>query len=62
MNSWIGLGGAARNGCVALRVDDGILGVCEQERITRVRAAGFNASGLPDEALDELLPDGPAQG
>ena len=55
MNSWIGLGGAARNGCVALRVDDGILGVCEQERITRVRAAGFNASGLPDEALDELL-------
>ena len=32
-----------------------ILGICEQERVTRVRAAGFNASGLPDEALDELL-------
>jgi carbamoyltransferase len=32
-----------------------ILGICEQERITRVRAAGFNSTGLPDEALDELL-------
>ncbi|HEY1308734.1 MAG TPA: carbamoyltransferase C-terminal domain-containing protein [Vicinamibacterales bacterium] len=50
-----GLGGAARNGCVALRHDDFIIGVCEQERVTRVRGAGFNASGLPDEALDELL-------
>jgi carbamoyltransferase len=32
-----------------------MLGICEQERITRVRGAGFNSSGLPDEALDELL-------
>jgi carbamoyltransferase len=31
------------------------MGACVQERITRVRAAGFNASGLPDEALDEML-------
>jgi carbamoyltransferase len=29
--------------------------VCEQERATRVRASGFNATGLPDEALDLLL-------
>lgn len=50
-----GLGGATRNACVTLCTRDGVLGICEQERITRVRAAGFNASGLPDEALDELL-------
>ena len=55
MNLWAGLGGAARNACVTLCTDDRILGICEQERITRVRAAGFNPTGLPDEALDELL-------
>jgi carbamoyltransferase len=33
----------------------GVFSVCEQERVTRVRAAGFNRTGLPDEALDELL-------
>ena len=52
---WVGLGGAARNGCAALCTSDRVLGVCEQERVTRVRAAGFNLNGLPDEALDELL-------
>jgi carbamoyltransferase len=51
----VGLGGRTRNACVALGTDDRIIGICEQERITRVRAAGFNSSGLPDEALDELL-------
>ena len=50
-----GLGGATRNACVSLCSNDQILGICEQERITRVRAAGFNPTGLPDEALDELL-------
>jgi carbamoyltransferase len=50
-----GLGGATRNACVTLCTRDRILGICEQERVTRVRAAGFNPSGLPDEALDELL-------
>jgi carbamoyltransferase len=49
------LGGASRNACVTLCTPDRILGICEQERVTRVRAAGFNATGLPDEALDELL-------
>lgn len=52
---WAGLGGASRNACVALCAPSKILGVCEQERITRHRAAGFNGTGLPDEALDELL-------
>src|SRR5258705_7129808 len=55
MNLYAGLGGVARNACVTLCTDVGILGICEQERITRVRAAGFNATGLPDEVLDELL-------
>jgi carbamoyltransferase len=50
-----GLGGAARHGCVALVEQQTVLGVCEQERVTRRRGAGFNASGLPDEALDVLL-------
>jgi carbamoyltransferase len=50
-----GVGGAVRNACVAVCTPDLVLGVCEQERITRVRGAGLNPSGLPDEALDELL-------
>ena len=48
----VGLGGVARHGCVALSDRGRIVGVCEQERITRMRNAGFNTSGLPDEALD----------
>ena len=51
----VGLGGVSRHGCVALSDRGRIVGVCEQERITRMRNAGFNASGLPDEALDALL-------
>jgi carbamoyltransferase len=54
-NLVVGLGGVTRNACVTLCADGQILGICEQERITRVRAAGFNPTGLPDEALDELL-------
>lgn len=55
MNLFVGLGGATRNACATLCTGDAILGICEQERITRVRAAGFNRTGVPDEALDELL-------
>jgi carbamoyltransferase len=55
MSVWAGLGGSARNASVALCTDQRILGICAQERVTRVRAAGANATGLPDEALDELL-------
>ena len=51
----VGLGGITRHGCVALAEGSRIAGVCEQERVTRVRNAGFNASGLPDESLDLLL-------
>jgi carbamoyltransferase len=51
----LGLGGARRHACAALCIDGRLVGACEQERITRVRAAGPNASGLPDEAIDVLL-------
>jgi carbamoyltransferase len=51
-----GFGGDTRHGCVALCDGTRVLGVCEQERVTRIRGAGFNPStGLPDEALDLLL-------
>ena len=51
----VGLSGSVRNACAAACGPDRVLGICPQERITRVRGAGFNASGLPDEALDEVL-------
>ena len=51
----VGLSGPSRYGCVALFDSQRLLGVCEQQRVTRVRGAGFNPSGLPDEALDTLL-------
>jgi carbamoyltransferase len=50
-----GLGGATSHACVALIEEQQVIGVCEQERITRVKGAGFNSSGLPDEAIDTLL-------
>jgi carbamoyltransferase len=50
-----GLGGVVRHGCVALAEGARLMGVCPQERVTRVRNAGFNPSGLPDEALDVML-------
>ena len=50
-----GLAGTNRHGCVALGEASGLRAVCQQERVTRVRNAGFNSSGLPDEALDLLL-------
>jgi carbamoyltransferase len=51
----LGLSGAVRHACAALADGTGIVGVCEQERITRVRGAGFNSTGVPDEAIDALL-------
>src|SRR5690349_17954149 len=52
---YVGLGGFTENACVALCEGGEIIGICEQERITRVRGAGIGDNGLPDEALDELL-------
>jgi carbamoyltransferase len=51
----VGLAGEAGQACVALREGSRIVSVCEQERVTRVRGAGFNYTGMPDEALDLVL-------
>ena len=50
-----GLSGGARHGCAALAAAGRLISVCPQERVTRVRGAGVNSSGVPDEALDLLL-------
>ncbi|HZB25873.1 MAG TPA: carbamoyltransferase C-terminal domain-containing protein [Vicinamibacterales bacterium] len=50
-----GLGGVTRRGSAAISSAGRLLGVCEQERITRIRNAGFDESGLPGEAIDALL-------
>jgi carbamoyltransferase len=55
MSFTVGLGGVQRHGCVALSDGRRLLGICEQERVTRVRGAGFNHGGLPDQALELLL-------
>lgn len=52
---WVGVGGAGRNACAAVCTSHAVLGICEQERVTRVKGAGFNATGLPDEAIDVIL-------
>jgi carbamoyltransferase len=55
MHLTIGLGGREQHTCTALVLDQRLIAACEQERATRVRAAGPNRTGLPDEALDLLL-------
>jgi carbamoyltransferase len=55
MSLWAGVSGTTRNAAVALCTNEQVLGICQQERITRVRDAGANPAGLPDESLDELL-------
>jgi carbamoyltransferase len=51
----VGIGGITHHACAALADSQSVLGVCEQERITRVRAAGVTPTGLPDQAIDVLL-------
>jgi carbamoyltransferase len=50
-----GVSGTTRNATVALADAKALVGVCSQERATRLRGAGVNASGVPDEAMDLLL-------
>jgi carbamoyltransferase len=49
-----GVCGGARMAAVAL-AEGPVQAVCAQERVLRVRGAGVNPTGLPDEALDLLL-------
>jgi carbamoyltransferase len=51
----VGVSGSSRNACATLGTSDGVLGICSQERVTRVRGAGCNGTGLPDEAINALL-------
>src|SRR5436190_488722 len=51
----IGLSGATGHAAAAAVDASGVIGACAQERLTRTRAAGFNASGLPDEAIHAVL-------
>src|SRR5688572_13213277 len=50
-----GVSGTSRNATVALADAKRLVGVCSQERATRLRGAGVNATGIPDEAMDLLL-------
>lgn len=50
-----GLSGGSRNASAALVRDGRLVGICAQERVTRVRGAGVGSRGFPDEALDALL-------
>jgi carbamoyltransferase len=50
-----GVAGLSHYGSIALSSGRQVLGACEQQRVTRVRAAGCNHTGLPDEALDTML-------
>jgi carbamoyltransferase len=56
----IGLSGAHGHAAAAVASRSGLLAVCPQERLTRNRGAGFNASGLPDEAVEAVLERAPA--
>lgn len=51
-----GLGGGTRNASAALATEAGLVGVCAEERLARVRGGGAaGASGLADNALSLLL-------
>lgn len=49
------IAGGPKNATATIADESGVVSVCAQERVTRVRAAGVNDTGLPDEALDLLL-------
>ena len=50
-----GLVGGLRNGSAALADHGTLVGVCAQERVTRVRSSPTRDSGMPDLALNLLL-------
>ena len=55
MSIAVGLAGVKHDASVALATDGRVLAAAPQERITRVRSAGFGSSGFPDDVLDVLL-------
>jgi carbamoyltransferase len=51
----LGIAGASRNAALAVCVDGRVVGVCEQERVTRTRRAPVPHGRLPREALETVL-------
>jgi carbamoyltransferase len=51
----VGISGAKRNACAAACVDGEIVAVCEQERLTRIRAVGLTPGTMPFEAVDKVM-------
>jgi len=47
----LGIAGARRNAAAAIAGPKGLIAVCEQERVTRVRGAGMPPGRLPDAAI-----------
>lgn len=54
----IGLAGASRNGAVAVCDDGRVVGMCEQERVTRTRREPLPAGKLPAQTLATILRKG----
>ena len=55
MSLALGIGGVNQHACAALSDQRHVLGICEEERITRVRGAGCDSTGVPNAALGMLL-------
>jgi carbamoyltransferase len=54
VSAFVGISGAKRNAAAAACVDGQIRAVCEQERLTRIRAVGVATGTLPVEAVDQV--------
>lgn len=52
---YVGVGGVQRNATVAACTEEGVLAVCQQERLTRVRGVGLRSGELPAQAAEEVL-------
>ena len=51
----VGVSGARRNAAAAVASGGQLLGVCEQERLTRIRGFALHPGELPAEAVDAVL-------
>jgi carbamoyltransferase len=51
----VGVSGARRNAAAAVACDGQLLGVCEQERLTRIRGFALRPGELPTESVDAVL-------
>ena len=51
----VGISGARRNAAAAIASGGRLLGVCEQERLTRIRRFALHPGELPSEAVAAVL-------